>query len=100
MTARFFWTVAMSLWVLGCSMAKEPAGGGKEAWLTDFEAAKARAAELKRPILADFSGSDWCGWCIRLDREVFQTAIFRNLRRRIWSCLSRIFRKKALNRRA
>ncbi len=76
MTARFFWTVAMSIWVLGCSMAKEPAGGGKEAWLTDFEAAKARAAELKRPILADFSGSDWCGWCIRLDREVFQTAIF------------------------
>jgi protein disulfide-isomerase len=47
-------------------------------WLTDFETAKTRAAELKRPILADFSGSDWCGWCIKLDKEVFQKKEFKN----------------------
>ena len=40
-------------------------------WSTDFEAAKKMAAEKKMPILADFSGSDWCGWCIKLDSEVF-----------------------------
>ena len=45
-----------------------------EDWLTDFEAAKKRAAERQVPILADFSGSDWCGWCIKLDREVQVTS--------------------------
>jgi len=40
-------------------------------WYTDFEQAKKAAVEKNLPILADFSGSDWCGWCIRLDKEVF-----------------------------
>jgi len=45
-------------------------------WLTDFEKAKKAAAERDVPILADFSGSDWCGWCIRLDNEVFSKPAF------------------------
>ena len=45
-------------------------------WMTDFEAAKKAAAEKKVPILADFSGSDWCGWCMRLDKEVFSKKEF------------------------
>lgn len=53
------------------------AAWGGEGWQTDFEAAKKQAAETRRPILADFSGSDWCGWCIKLDREVFATEAFR-----------------------
>jgi protein disulfide-isomerase len=40
-------------------------------WLTDFEAAKKVSAESGKPILINFSGSDWCGWCIKLDNEVF-----------------------------
>ena len=47
-------------------------------WLTDFEAAKKTAAEKKLPILADFSGSDWCGWCIKLDKEVFSQNEFKD----------------------
>jgi len=50
---------------------------GSEGWLTDFEAAKKQAAEQKRPILIDFSGSDWCGWCIKLDKEVFSKDSFK-----------------------
>jgi protein disulfide-isomerase len=45
-------------------------------WMTDFEKAKATAAEKKVPIVANFSGSDWCGWCIKLDKEVFSKAEF------------------------
>ena len=48
------------------------------AWLTDFAQVKKAAAEKKLPILADFSGSDWCGWCIKLDREVFAMAAFQD----------------------
>lgn len=50
--------------------------GGR--WMTDFEAAKQAAAEKKLPIVADFSGSDWCGWCIRLDKEVFSRKEFKD----------------------
>jgi len=42
-----------------------------QGWLTDFEEAKTQAAARRVPILIDFSGSDWCGWCIKLDQEVF-----------------------------
>ena len=48
----------------------------EEKWLTDFEAAKKQAEEKKLPILADFSGSDWCGWCNLLDSEVFSKKAF------------------------
>ena len=46
-------------------------------WMTDFEAAKKEAAARKVPIVADFSGSDWCGWCKKLDAEVFSKAEFK-----------------------
>lgn len=45
-------------------------------WGTDFEAAKAASAERGVPILVDFTGSDWCGWCIRLKKEVFKEEAF------------------------
>ena len=48
-----------------------------DGWLTDFEAAKKLAAKRNVPILADFSGSDWCGWCIRLEKEVFSKKEFK-----------------------
>lgn len=50
---------------------------GAESWLTDFEAAQKLAAEKNLPILADFAGSDWCGWCIKLDNEVFSKDAFK-----------------------
>ncbi len=49
---------------------------GGEAWMTDFEAAKAKAAAEQKPLLLDFTGSDWCGWCIKLDKEVFSQKAF------------------------
>ena len=47
-----------------------------ERWTSDFTAAKAEAKKTGRPILADFTGSDWCGWCIKLEREVFSQKAF------------------------
>lgn len=43
----------------------------KAEWLQDFAAAKAQAKAEKKDLLIDFTGSDWCGWCIKLDEEVF-----------------------------
>lgn len=52
------------------------AGLAAESWTSDFTAAKAEAKKAGRPILADFTGSDWCPWCIKLEREVFSQAAF------------------------
>jgi len=57
-------------------LAAAAAARAGEGWGTDFEAAKKEAAEKQRPILVDFSGSDWCGWCKKLDKEVFSTPEF------------------------
>ena len=46
-------------------------------WLIDFEAAKKKAAEEKKSLLVNFTGSDWCGYCIRLEKEVFSKDAFR-----------------------
>jgi protein disulfide-isomerase len=48
---------------------------GKE-WTTDMDAALKQSEKTGKPILVDFSGSDWCGWCIKLDDEVFSKKAF------------------------
>jgi thiol-disulfide isomerase/thioredoxin len=45
-------------------------------WLTDLDVAKKTAAEKHQLILLNFSGSDWCGPCIRLRKEIFENNIF------------------------
>lgn len=46
------------------------------AWLTKYEEAKELAKKENKLILADFTGSDWCGWCIKLKEEVFSKPEF------------------------
>lgn len=45
-------------------------------WLTDYEAALAMAREQGRPVLMNFTGSDWCPPCKLLKRDVFETDEF------------------------
>ena len=59
---------------LSQAMTSTPAG-----WTDDYDAALERAAAENKLVLADFSGSDWCGWCKKLDKEVFDTEQFRTL---------------------
>lgn len=47
-----------------------------ETWETDLNKAIALSYETKKPIMLFFTGSDWCGWCIRLQNEVFRTETF------------------------
>ena len=49
----------------------------KTGWLTSFELAQKEAQSKNRLLLMDFTGSDWCGWCIMLDKEVFSKPEFK-----------------------
>ena len=46
-------------------------------WMTDFKAAKQKAAAENKDMLVNFTGSDWCGWCIKLVDEVFKHDSFK-----------------------
>ena len=50
---------------------------GGEGWSSDYEASRKLAAETKKDLLIDFTGSDWCGWCIKLNDEVFKHEPFK-----------------------
>lgn len=52
-------------------------GHAAEAWRTDYQAALKEASKEKKEVLLDFTGSDWCGWCQRLKKEVFDQEAFK-----------------------
>src|SRR5262245_13112334 len=45
-------------------------------WMTDLPKAQEKAKTEKKMVMLDFTGSDWCGWCKKLNAEVFSTADF------------------------
>jgi thioredoxin-related protein len=45
-------------------------------WLTDVPKALAQANKENKMVMLDFTGSDWCGWCIKLNKEVFSKQEF------------------------
>lgn len=49
---------------------------GSLQWYTDFNQAVQTAQQQNKPLLLFFSGSDWCGWCKKLESEVFNKPEF------------------------
>ena len=47
-------------------------------WLGDFNEAATEAAKTHKLILINFSGSDWCGPCIRERKEILENSTFEN----------------------
>lgn len=46
-------------------------------WTTNFTQALKASQKTGKPLLVNFTGSDWCGWCIRLKAEVFDKPEFK-----------------------
>jgi thiol-disulfide isomerase/thioredoxin len=57
---------------------KKNAGGSDSKWLTNLDDALKEAKESDKTVLVNFTGSDWCGWCIRLKKEVFSQDDFKD----------------------
>lgn len=60
---------------LGLAAVVAPAMAAVE-WTSDLEAATKKAAAENKALLLDFTGSDWCGWCIRLRKDVMDKPEF------------------------
>lgn len=50
--------------------------GASVTWSGDFEAAKKEARAGHKLMVINFSGSDWCGPCIRLRKEILESSTF------------------------
>ncbi len=47
-----------------------------QVWYDNLDKAMEVSNKTKKPMMLFFTGSDWCGWCIRLQKEVFKTPEF------------------------
>jgi protein disulfide-isomerase len=54
------------------------ANAAESTWLTDLPKAQAQAKSENKIVLMDFTGSDWCGWCIKFKKEVLDTPEFQD----------------------
>ena len=73
---RFFlFAVAVSVLISG------PLASAESGWLTDYKKAQQEAKASNKFLLLDFTGSDWCGWCKKFDKEVLLQPQFKDFAR-------------------
>jgi protein disulfide-isomerase len=53
------------------------AGKGSGIWQTDYKQALVQAAKEKKRVLLDFTGSDWCPYCVQMEKEVLTQPDFK-----------------------
>jgi protein disulfide-isomerase len=78
---RALWATALAIGApaLLFSNTEVQAANSKEAkvvWYQDWAHAKKQAARLNRPLFILFTGSDWCKWCVKLEKEVLDQPAF------------------------
>jgi thioredoxin-related protein len=71
--------------------------GYAQNWNTNFEEVKAKAEKENKNILLVFSGSDWCGPCIKLDNVVWKSSEFQAEADKSWVIYKADFPKKKAN---
>jgi protein disulfide-isomerase len=75
-TYRFFlFAVAASIFI------SEPFAAAESDWRTDYKKAQQEAKAGNKFLLLDFTGSDWCGWCKKFDKEVLLQPEFKDFAR-------------------
>jgi protein disulfide-isomerase len=68
-----------SFFVMGLALvAVVSAGASQGSWETDFKKAQDQAKAKNKLLLIDFTGSDWCGFCIRFDRDILSKQQFKD----------------------
>jgi protein disulfide-isomerase len=70
-------TPTSSLRIAVVLFAISAAALAKPGWTENFEKGVEQAKKENKIALVDFTGSDWCSWCMKLDAEVFSKAKFK-----------------------
>ncbi|MFI1771428.1 thioredoxin family protein [Thalassobellus citreus] len=67
-------------------------------WTTNFEEAKQQASATNQNIILVFQGSDWCGPCIKLDKEIWSSQEFQKLAKDHFVMLQADFPRRKANK--
>src|SRR5262245_8321796 len=67
-----------SLFTLGIALAISASAFASEGWLSSYDAAIKESEMTGKPILAFFTGSDWCHPCQNLQKSVFDKQEFKD----------------------
>lgn len=65
-----------------------------DVWTTDYDAAVKEAKKENKPVMLLFTGSDWCGWCIRLENEVLGENEFERYAKKDLICVKADFPRR------
>ena len=77
-------SIVITLIMISACVAENPEGNKEDtkeetiAWFTNLEKAQEVAQERDIPIFIHFTGSDWCGWCWKLEEEVYSKPVFQD----------------------
>jgi Thioredoxin-related protein len=77
-------TACIFLFLPGCSRPRPkivPLASTESTWFNDYKKAQQEAKASNKFLLLDFTGSDWCGWCKRLEQEILSQSQFENYAR-------------------
>lgn len=82
-THFFLWVCLILVLAGGCQRAispekvtETPSASQALPWYTSMEEASKQSLATGKPIMMNFTGSDWCIYCIKLKKEVFDTEMF------------------------
>ena len=73
------------------------AAGHSQNWKTNFDEAKAQAIKENKNIVLVFSGSDWCAPCMKLDKMIWHSDVFKTEAEKNWIIYKADFPKKKAN---
>jgi thioredoxin-related protein len=76
MKTNFLRLVLLAVILLPCAFTR--AFSQEAQWLTDYSKAVQQAKTENKVILLDFTGSDWCGWCMKMKKETLDTPTFKH----------------------
>lgn len=62
---------AFLMFIASSCAGNTPVPGDTLTWHTDLAKVQQLSQKTGKPIFAFFTGSDWCGWCKKLQRDVF-----------------------------
>ena len=64
-----------------CVFFSAPIARAEPGWVNDYKKAQQEATANHKFILLDFTGSDWCGWCRKFDKEIWSQPQFKDYAR-------------------
>jgi thioredoxin-related protein len=71
-------TLRLFLFAAAVSLVFAAFARAESDWLHDWNKAQEEAKTNHKLLFLNFTGSDWCGWCIKLDKDVFSQPQFKD----------------------